>query len=61
MLHEHAREREVAVSDLRSLPDHCASDVEDLARRIGAEKLILIGWVREDLQFARLVASKISE
>jgi hypothetical protein len=48
-----------AVSALRSLPDHCAADVEEIARRIGTEKLALIGWSRADLKFARLVASKV--
>lgn len=52
-------EYQLAVSALRSLPDQCAADVEDLANRIGAHKLTLIGWLRADLQLARLAAAKI--
>jgi hypothetical protein len=51
---------ELAVSAIRNLRDHCAADVEELANRIGAQKLTLIGWLRADVQFARLVASKVS-
>jgi hypothetical protein len=46
-------------SAVDSLPDHCALDVGALAARIGADKLDLIRWVREDIRFARLVASKV--
>ncbi len=50
-----------AIGILHDLPDRCAADVEELANRIGAEKLTLLGWLRADLQLARLVASKISQ
>jgi hypothetical protein len=53
-------EYELAVSALRKLPDHCAADVSELASRIGAQKLMLISWLRADHQFAHLVASKVS-
>lgn len=48
------------VSAVRSLPDHSAADVTELANRVGAQKLKLINWLRTDLKFARLVASKVS-
>ena len=51
----------VALQALRSLPDRSATNVNDLAARIGANKLALIGWLRADLQFARLVADKLAE
>jgi hypothetical protein len=51
----------IALQALRSLPDHCASNVDDLAARIGANKLALISWLRSDLQFARLVADKVGK
>jgi hypothetical protein len=47
-------------SALHSLPDHCALNVSELAARIGADKLDLIKWAREDIGFARLVASKVA-
>lgn len=49
-----------ALSALEGLPDHCALDVGELAHRIGADKLELIQWVRADIRFARLIASKIA-
>jgi hypothetical protein len=52
-------EYRVAVLALKGLPDRCALDVGELARRIGADKLELIRWGREDIEFARLVASKV--
>lgn len=51
---------ELAVSALRNLPDHSVADVNELANRIGVQKLTLIGWSRADLQFARLAASKVN-
>jgi hypothetical protein len=45
---------------LSHLPDRCALDVTELAHRIGADKLELITWVRADISFARLIASKIT-
>ena len=47
-------------SALRNLPDHCESNVSELAARLGADKLELIKWAREDIKFARLVASKVT-
>jgi hypothetical protein len=49
-----------AVSVLRNLPDHCAANVSELARQIGADKLDLLRWSRADIKFARLIASKVS-
>jgi hypothetical protein len=49
-----------AMLALSHLPDRCALDVTELARRIGADKLELITWVRADIDFARLIASKIT-
>jgi hypothetical protein len=45
---------------LRSLPDRCALDVDDLAGRLGVDKLELIAWARADIQLARLIAWKVS-
>ena len=45
---------------LSSLPDHCAPDLSDVARRIGADKLELIQWMRADIKLARLLASKLT-
>jgi len=56
-----AYDYELVVAALRKLPDRCASNVDDLANRIGANKLTLIGWVRDDLQFARLVGLKVGQ
>jgi hypothetical protein len=47
------------LSAVDGLPDHCALDVGALAHRIGADKLDLIRWAREDIGFARLIASKV--
>ena len=55
------REYELAVLALRRLPDHCAVDAGELARRIGVDKLELIQWVRSDVMFARLTASKLTK
>jgi len=52
---------QVAVLALNHLPDRCALDVGELAKRIGADKLELIRWGRADIQFARLIASKIAK
>lgn len=52
---------QLALSALNRLPDHCAVDVGELAQRIGADKLELITWVRADIKFARLIASKVSQ
>ena len=52
-------EHQRALSALHDLPDNCAQDVTDLAGRIGADKLELIRWVRADVKFARLIASKV--
>jgi hypothetical protein len=41
------------------LPNRCALDVTELADQIGADKLDLIRWVRADIRFARLIASKV--
>lgn len=49
----------VALAALNRLPDGCAADITDLASRIGTEKTTLIGWLRADINFARLVASKV--
>lgn len=49
-----------ALSVLRNLPDHCAMNVDELAGRIGVDKLDLLQWVRADLEFARLIASKVT-
>lgn len=53
-------ERERIIAALHALPDRCVISVEDLARRLGAEKLALIAWVRSDLQLARLAHSKVN-
>jgi len=45
---------------LRSLPDGCAPDLSDVARRIGADKLELIQWMRADIKLARLLATKLT-
>jgi hypothetical protein len=49
-----------ALAALRELPDRCAANIDELANRIGAKKLTLIGWLRADVKFARLVASKVT-
>lgn len=55
------REYQQAVLALSRLPDHCAVDAGELARRIGVDKLELIQWVRADVTFARLIASKMTK
>lgn len=55
------REYELVVLALRQLPDHCAVDAGELAERIGVDKLELIQWVRADVAFARLTASKLTK
>jgi hypothetical protein len=55
------RDYRLALSALNSLPDHCAMDMDELADRIGADKLELITWVRADIRFARLIASKVMQ
>lgn len=42
------------------LPDRCAQDVGALAERIGTDKLELIQWMRADIEFARLISSKVT-
>jgi hypothetical protein len=54
-----AYDYELAVSAVRGLPDRSAADVNELATRIGAQKLTVIKWLRTDLKFARLVESKV--
>jgi hypothetical protein len=56
-----ATDYQIVLSALRRLPDHCAGDVGELAERIGADKLELITWVRADIEFARLIASKVGK
>jgi len=56
-----AREYQLALSALSSLPDHCAPDLAELANRIGTDKLALISWVRTDVSFARLIESKVTK
>jgi hypothetical protein len=46
---------------VNNLPNRCALDVAALADRIGADKLELIRWMRADVAFARLIASKVSD
>src|SRR5262249_7885381 len=50
----------IALSVVQSLPDRCAQSVSELAARIGADKLDLLNWARADLEFARLIASKVT-
>jgi hypothetical protein len=54
------RDHHVAALALSHLPDDCALNLGELAERIGADKLELIEWTRADIQFARLVASKVT-
>jgi len=51
---------QLALLAVRSLPDRCAADVDELAKRIGVDKLELIAWVRADIQFARLIEWKVA-
>jgi hypothetical protein len=53
------REYESALLMLRTVPDHSAVDVGELAERIGADKLELIQWMRAHITFARLIESKV--
>lgn len=50
----------ITVSVVQNLPDRCARNVTELAARIGADKLDLLNWARADLEFARLIASKVT-
>lgn len=50
----------MAAEALNDLPDDSAVDLSELADRIGVDKLDLIQWVRADIKFARLVASKMT-
>ena len=52
---------QLALSTLNGLPDHCATDMGELAHRIGVDKLELITWIRADIRFARLIASKVTK
>lgn len=54
------RSYRLVLSALHSLPDRCAPTVGQLADQIGADKLDLLNWVRGDLEFARLIASKMT-
>ena len=45
---------------LKKLPDQCAHDLGELARRIGVDKLDLIMWARADIELARLIATKVT-
>ena len=55
-----ARSYRLALSAVQNLPDRCALNVGELADQIGADKLDLLNWVRADLEFARLIASKVA-
>lgn len=52
---------QLALSALSALPDHSATDMSELALRIGVDKLELITWIRSDIRFARLIASKVTK
>jgi hypothetical protein len=54
------RSYRVVLSAVRNLPDRCALNVGELADQIGADKLDLLRWVRADLEFAYLIASKVT-
>jgi hypothetical protein len=45
---------------LSALPDRCAPNVGELARRIGMDKLELITWARADIELARLITWKLT-
>jgi hypothetical protein len=51
--------KRLVVLALNDLPDHCAVDVGELAKRISVDKLELVFWARADIEFARLLASKV--
>jgi hypothetical protein len=55
-----ARDFRLLFVAVNNLPDRCAIDVAALAERIGADKLELIKWMRTDIAFARLIASKVT-
>jgi hypothetical protein len=55
-----SRGRQLALLALNALPDHCARDMSELARRIGVDKVELINWGRADIRLARLLASKVA-
>jgi hypothetical protein len=55
-----ARDYSLLFVSVSSLPDRCVVDIAALADRIGADKLELIKWMRADIAFARVVASKVS-
>jgi len=55
-----AHHYQLVLMALNGLPNHCVLDVDELARRIGADKLELITWARANLEFARLMASKVA-
>ena len=63
--HTESNRSSAAVSDiemmrvLRGLPDLCATDVADLAIRVGTEKLEIIRMMRSDAQVARLIEKKL--
>lgn len=59
--HTTPRGYQLALSALKSLPDHSVMGMDELADRIGADKLELIAWVRADIKFARLIASKVTK
>jgi hypothetical protein len=64
-MQDDARERAMrdyqhARAALTTLPDRCAGDLDELATRIGADKLALISWVRTDVSFARLIETKVT-
>ncbi len=44
---------------VRDLPDGCACTVAELAERLGIDKLVLIRWMRANVRFALLAASKV--
>ena len=52
---------QLALSALNGLPDHCVTNMSELADRIGVDKLELITWIRADIRFARLIASKVTK
>ena len=52
---------QLALSALNTIPDHSATDMSELANRIGVDKLELITWVRADIRFARLIDSKVTK
>ena len=51
---------QLAYLAVSKLPDRCALDVGALAERIGTDKLELITWIRADIDFARLISSKVT-